>query len=509
MVPLGAAGQHPLAQLLQRLLVERHADSLAVRAAAPPERSLGYARRRPRPDGSDRRPVSPVPDQRRPHQTERRLREHRDAGRGPAYSRASSTSSRCATGRRPGLETPRRRRSPPARAPRAPGTPGHRVHRQPSSVTSPYGRHAAVHAGSSPSAIMPRTAPDRSYGDCGDAGSQLIARHDQPGRGPARSTPEAAPPDDLLGERAARSARARSMPVSMPMSCSMCTTSSVATLPVAPGAYGQPPRPPTLASNSVTPELQRGQDVGQRRYPGCCGSAAAPAGRAAGPGPRSAASRTRRGVAMPVVSPNAIRSAPSATTRSTMPATRLGSMSPSNGQPKLVAMITSAVAPAPCSRSISPAMSSSDSSVRAVDVAPVVRVAGRDDHLDLGEAGGQRPLGAPGVRHQRRVAHARRPWPPRPTPRRRRPSAGSPSGARTRPPRCAARRCRTARRAADLGVGRDRVLVLQAVARSDLADRDVSGSSHQRSPRCRSDDRCSAARHPGRAQRIRPTMPVS
>ncbi len=46
-----------------------------------------------------------------------------------------------------------------------------------------------------------------------------------------------------------------------------------------------------------------------------------------------------------------------------MPATRAGSMSPSYGQPKLVATITSALAPASCSSEISPAMSSSDSAV--------------------------------------------------------------------------------------------------------------------------------------------------
>ena len=34
----------------------------------------------------------------------------------------------------------------------------------------------------------------------------------------------------------------RSIPVSMPISCSMWITSSVATLPVAPGAKGQPHR---------------------------------------------------------------------------------------------------------------------------------------------------------------------------------------------------------------------------------------------------------------------------
>src|SRR6266513_1876337 len=47
--------------------------------------------------------------------------------------------------------------------------------------------------------------------------------------------------------------RSRSTPVLMPSPCSMYTTSSVATLPEAPAAYGQPPRPATEASNVATP----------------------------------------------------------------------------------------------------------------------------------------------------------------------------------------------------------------------------------------------------------------
>ena len=110
---------------------------------------------------------------------------------------------------------------------------------------------------------------------------------------------------------------------------------------------------------------------------------------------------------MPVVSPNAIRSAPSATTRSTMSATRFGSMSPSNGQPKLVAMITSALAP----RAVQLVDQRGDVVERlgggAVDVALVVRVTRRDDHLDLGEPGGQGALRAARVGHQGRIADGR------------------------------------------------------------------------------------------------------
>ena len=42
-------------------------------------------------------------------------------------------------------------------------------------------------------------------------------------------------------------------PVSMPRPSSRNSTSSVATLPVAPFAYGQPPRPATLASKVEMP----------------------------------------------------------------------------------------------------------------------------------------------------------------------------------------------------------------------------------------------------------------
>ena len=47
--------------------------------------------------------------------------------------------------------------------------------------------------------------------------------------------------------------RPRSTPVSMPRPCSIQTRSSVARLPVALLAYGQPPRPPAEASTVVTP----------------------------------------------------------------------------------------------------------------------------------------------------------------------------------------------------------------------------------------------------------------
>lgn len=49
---------------------------------------------------------------------------------------------------------------------------------------------------------------------------------------------------------------ARLTPVVMPMPSNRWTRSSVATLPVAPGAYGQPPSPPTEQSNVRMPSSQ-------------------------------------------------------------------------------------------------------------------------------------------------------------------------------------------------------------------------------------------------------------
>src|SRR5271166_2310330 len=73
-------------------------------------------------------------------------------------------------------------------------------------------------------------------------------------RGPARSTWEGrVRPTMPSASAAAAIIASRSIPVATPMSSTMWTSSSVAMLPVAPGAYGQPPRPPTEASKSDTP----------------------------------------------------------------------------------------------------------------------------------------------------------------------------------------------------------------------------------------------------------------
>src|SRR5487761_927572 len=139
-------------------------------------------------------------------------------------------------------------------------------------------------------------------------------------------------------------------------------SSSVAMLPVAPGAYGQPPSPPTDASKSATPSSSAVSTFASpvprvlwkcrfRAVSGCRDRNS----------PTSAC--TRAGVAIPVVSPNETESAPSATARLATATVRSTGTSPSYGQPHAVATITWQVTPAWCAASMITAMSSSDSSV--------------------------------------------------------------------------------------------------------------------------------------------------
>src|SRR5581483_573207 len=159
--------------------------------------------------------------------------------------------------------------------------------------------------------------------------------------GPARSTWEGSTRPTMRSASAAASIIAsRSTPVDTPMSSTMWTSSSVAMLPVAPGAYGQPPSPPTDASKSATPSSRAASTLARPvplvlwkcRLRLCSGLASRNA-------PTSA--RTRDGVAIPVVSPNELESAPSATARLATATVRSTGTSPSYGQPHAVDTITS------------------------------------------------------------------------------------------------------------------------------------------------------------------------
>src|SRR5918995_6133251 len=134
--------------------------------------------------------------------------------------------------------------------------------------------------------------------------------------------------------------------------------SSVATLPVARGANGQPPRPPTDASRTAAPAstAAHAQATPVWRVSWKC----PPTGT-----PRIETRSTRclpgRGVATRMVSARTISPAPAATSRSAMSATTPASTSPSNGQPNeqlIVALVGRSATPR--IRSTRTAASSSD-----------------------------------------------------------------------------------------------------------------------------------------------------
>src|SRR5690606_7620450 len=64
-------------------------------------------------------------------------------------------------------------------------------------------------------------------------------------------------PSSAASQRPVSTRRSRSMPVSMPRPWSMYATSSLATLPLAPVAYGQPPVPDTEESTTATPSSRQ------------------------------------------------------------------------------------------------------------------------------------------------------------------------------------------------------------------------------------------------------------
>src|SRR5579859_2869494 len=213
--------------------------------------------------------------------------------------------------------------------------------------------------------------PDQLTGVLGEAGQRQPAPHRHGAghagmvrvRGPARSTWEGSSRPTMRSASAAAPIMAsRSTPVATPMSSTMCTSSSVAMLPVAPGAYGHPPSPPTDASKSSTPSSSAASTLARPvpRVLWKCRFSGVPGNRDRNPPTRS---RTRRGVAIPVVSPNETESAPSATARPAAHSTRSTGTSPSYGQPHAVDTITWQAAPRWCASSMTTAISSSDRSV--------------------------------------------------------------------------------------------------------------------------------------------------
>ena len=121
-------------------------------------------------------------------------------------------------------------------------------------------------------------------------------------------------------------------PVSSPARCNIQTRSSVATLPEAPGAKGQPPRPPQLASSTRTPASTAAKALARAAPRVSWKWARRPVRGAA----RRAASNRRRtfqGSAAPMVSARAVSGRSRTSASSTISITAPSSTSPSKGQP--------------------------------------------------------------------------------------------------------------------------------------------------------------------------------
>ncbi len=150
------------------------------------------------------------------------------------------------------------------------------------------------------------------------------------------------------------------MPVSMPIACRQCTRSSLHTFPDAPGANGQPPRPPIDASMVVTPisiaARMFGMAIARVSWVWIVHST---------PGKRgircSNVRVTWRGFAMPVVSAMPMAPAPMSTSARTTHSRRSSGTSPSNGQPNEVEIPACTGTRARAAISITPRSFTSDS----------------------------------------------------------------------------------------------------------------------------------------------------
>ena len=132
-------------------------------------------------------------------------------------------------------------------------------------------------------------------------------------------------------------------------------------LPVARGANGQPPIPPTDASKMEAPHSSAAHAFANPVERVLC--RCTPTGRANFTASRTTL-RTWVGVATPTVSAKTISSAPSVTASSASPSTRSGGTTPSNGQPNATEIETVAGTPSRFARSrMRPAVASASSTV--------------------------------------------------------------------------------------------------------------------------------------------------
>ena len=170
-----------------------------------------------------------------------------------------------------------------------------------------------------------RTAPDGSRQN----------HPSQPGPAPATTRDGDGRPSCPAIHALVATSASRSTPCAMPSPSSIQTRSSVARLPVADSAYGQPPSPPALRVDGGDAAAQRGERVGQRLAVRVVEVHGQLARRRRRPRCRRRA-RHRRGPAVPVpiVSPSEICSQPHLDSRAATDATCAGATAPSHGSPK-------------------------------------------------------------------------------------------------------------------------------------------------------------------------------
>src|SRR5436190_13902023 len=168
-------------------------------------------------------------------------------------------------------------------------------------------------------------APRRQRAERLDVGSQAQCQS----IGPAvRTCAESGRPRTSCTAREHSSSLPRSIPVSKPISWSIETRSSVATLPVAPAGTGQPPSSPNEDSNERTPTSTAASALASP-CPRVLWKWAVSSTPSRGAAAAVKKSRTCIGLAMPVVSPNATSSQPAAARRPAIAKTRSGGTCPS------------------------------------------------------------------------------------------------------------------------------------------------------------------------------------
>ena len=142
--------------------------------------------------------------------------------------------------------------------------------------------------------------------------------------------------------RAASIRPSTEQPVSTPIAVSAWTRSSIGTLPLAPGANGQPPSPPTLASSRTAPCSIATSPLAIANPRVSC--RCTPTGTSTASTTASTSAATSVGTPTPIVSARPIDDAPASAERRAASTTAAGAIGPSYGHPNDVDNVISITA---------------------------------------------------------------------------------------------------------------------------------------------------------------------